>query len=140
MTQKKRWRFRGGLILLAVTLIVSSATARTVRETRPLSKDVIVLKSGRKMIGKITRQTDTEVYLEVRGIELTFTRDEIQSIEEMAVLGKGKGIATTVTAQSNTVPATASTGSKDPAKRQPGSSTNSSLQSLLTRFAGGKDT
>ncbi len=50
------------------------------KEKLPLLADVIKLKSGREITGKIIEKDDEKIIIELEGTSLTFYRDEIKSI------------------------------------------------------------
>ncbi|UCC94780.1 MAG: hypothetical protein JSW40_08205 [Candidatus Omnitrophota bacterium] len=47
----------------------------------PLFADALILKSGKKIEGKVVEKTDAYVKIEIRGVTLKYYRDEIMSVE-----------------------------------------------------------
>ncbi|MDD5077906.1 MAG: hypothetical protein PHQ84_02775, partial [Candidatus Omnitrophica bacterium] len=47
----------------------------------PVFSETIILKSGQRVEGKITEETDKYVKIDFEGVELTFYNDEIFSID-----------------------------------------------------------
>ena len=46
-----------------------------------VKQDIIILKSGKKIAGKIVEQTDDHVRIEIEGIPITYYSDEIEKVE-----------------------------------------------------------
>jgi len=62
------------LMLVAVSLISSAATAETIN-----------FKDGRSLKGKIVQQDDSQVKVDLKGVTMTYYKDEIKDIDGVAV-------------------------------------------------------